>query len=176
MASKKQIEANRANARKSTGPKTNAGKLISRFNALKRGLSSQKKVTIPGESLDAYIELIRDLMFEYDPQTALQRQLVEQLAFDLLRLRRVAAFEAGVFHVPICEIRAKWGETTESPFDDDPSFPATEECILSGLTFVRAAEGDVLGKLSRHETHLLNSIKKIQKMLEESGCTAKPRN
>ena len=40
MASDKQIAANRANAQKSTGPKTAAGKLISAQNARRHGLSS----------------------------------------------------------------------------------------------------------------------------------------
>jgi len=40
MASEKQIAANRANAQKSTGPKTMAGKLKSSRNAYQHGLSS----------------------------------------------------------------------------------------------------------------------------------------
>jgi hypothetical protein len=138
-------------------------------------------VTILGESDDAYLELLVNVMFEYDPQTAVQRQLVEQLVNDLWRRRRVAAFEAGVFSVRYCEVRAKCGETPESgddqdQDDQDQQVRATEECLLYGLTFIREAEtGDVLAKLSRYETSLMNSIKKTVKMLEESGCTATPR-
>jgi hypothetical protein len=40
MATEKQIAANRANAQKSTGPKTAAGKLTSSRNAYRHGLSS----------------------------------------------------------------------------------------------------------------------------------------
>ena len=39
MASEKQIAANRANAKRSTGPKTAAGKLRSSRNAFRHGLS-----------------------------------------------------------------------------------------------------------------------------------------
>lgn len=39
MASKRQIEANRANATKSTGPRTSTGKVISSRNAYRHGLS-----------------------------------------------------------------------------------------------------------------------------------------
>jgi hypothetical protein len=41
MATDKQFTANRANAKKSTGPKTESGKQISRRNALKHGLTGE---------------------------------------------------------------------------------------------------------------------------------------
>jgi hypothetical protein len=46
MASRRQITANRRNARKSTGPRTSAGKLRSRRNALKHGLTAETVVTV----------------------------------------------------------------------------------------------------------------------------------
>ena len=176
MATKKQLKANRANARKSTGPKTLMGKFTSRFNALKHGLASQKIVTIPGESYDAYCELLMNIMFEYDPQTAYQRQLVEQLANDLWRRRRIPAFDAGVFYVRFCEAHTKCGDTPESVDQEDPEVRAYQESLLYGLAFIGEAEkGDVIGKLSRYEASLMNSIKRTVKMLEEAGCTATPR-
>lgn len=45
MASEKQIAANRANAKKSTGPKSPAGKLKSSQNAFRHGLSSPLPLT-----------------------------------------------------------------------------------------------------------------------------------
>jgi hypothetical protein len=42
-----QITANRLNARKSTGPKTPAGRAVSRLNALKHGILS-KEVLVRG--------------------------------------------------------------------------------------------------------------------------------
>jgi len=53
MATQKQIEANRRNARRSTGPKTPGGKDRSARNALKQGLRSSLAV-IPGESPEDY--------------------------------------------------------------------------------------------------------------------------
>ena len=45
----RKIEANRANAEKSTGPKTAEGKAMSRMNAIKHGILS-REVVLRGES------------------------------------------------------------------------------------------------------------------------------
>ncbi len=56
MASEKQIAANRQNARKSTGPKTDAGKQRSRQNAFRHGLTAQTVIRHV-ESAAAYTDL-----------------------------------------------------------------------------------------------------------------------
>jgi hypothetical protein len=48
MVSRKQLETNRANAKLSTGPKSDAGRARSRMNALKHGFSSQE-IVLEGE-------------------------------------------------------------------------------------------------------------------------------
>ena len=49
MASERQIAANRANAGRSTGPKTKAGKVKSSRNSLKHGLSGSKNRSSPNQ-------------------------------------------------------------------------------------------------------------------------------
>ena len=51
MATIKQINANKKNAKKSTGPKTNLGKIKSSQNAIKHGLNAEKFVVI-GENIN----------------------------------------------------------------------------------------------------------------------------
>jgi hypothetical protein len=58
MATQKQIEANRRNAQKSTGPKTEAGKATAKFNALKHGMTAEVAV-LPHEDKHSYEELRR---------------------------------------------------------------------------------------------------------------------
>jgi len=47
MATEAQTNANRQNSRKSTGPRTEAGKNIARFNALRHGLTGHIFAVIP---------------------------------------------------------------------------------------------------------------------------------
>ena len=53
MSSERQANANRENARLSTGPRTPAGKDVARWNALKHGLRAESAL-IPGEAADDY--------------------------------------------------------------------------------------------------------------------------
>ena len=68
MATPAQLTANRANAQKSTGPRSAEGKSASRFNALKHGLDAQS-VIIPGEDPAAYDALAADYRAEWQPTT-----------------------------------------------------------------------------------------------------------
>lgn len=91
MASLKQLEANRRNAAKSTGPRTEAGKAASRMNALKTGIDAQLHV-LPGESSEAFAALITEYYDRHRPITPEQRALVDVLISSewlLRRLRRV---------------------------------------------------------------------------------------
>src|SRR5438046_5964856 len=52
MASEKQIAANRQNARKSTGPRTNSGKKRASLNAMRHGLASQSLHALQVEQVE----------------------------------------------------------------------------------------------------------------------------
>jgi hypothetical protein len=95
MTKLRQIEANRRNARLSTGPVTDDGKRRSRRNALRHGLSAE---TVIGalEDADDYAAFEIAVNVDYDPQTAVERELVLRLASLLWRLRRASAIERGL--------------------------------------------------------------------------------
>ncbi len=78
MTSSKQVQANRRNALKSTGPKTAEGKATVRLNAMKHGLLSQE-VLLPGEDEAAFAELGERLRAELQPVGELESMLVEAL-------------------------------------------------------------------------------------------------
>lgn len=96
MSSKNRIAANRANAQKSTGPKTEAGKAASRVNATRHGLSG-KFVVIDGEDPAAYDALRQDLIASYKPANAAETMLVDEIAQNYWRLQRVRVIEARTF-------------------------------------------------------------------------------
>jgi len=98
MTSYRQIEANRRNALKSTGPKTEAGKQASRCNALRHGLTAE---TVIGALEDAedYEAFEAAITADYDAQSAVERELVLRLASILWRLRRATTMETGLFEI-----------------------------------------------------------------------------
>jgi hypothetical protein len=98
MATDKQFAANRRNAKKSTGPKTEQGKLCSRRNAFRHGLTAQTVVSLV-ENADEYTDLETLIIADYEPQTTIERVLVERLASLLWRLRRAVTIETGLFEL-----------------------------------------------------------------------------
>jgi hypothetical protein len=98
MTSFRQIEANRRNAAKSTGPITEEGKQRSRCNAVRHGLTAE---TVIGALEDAedYKAFEAAIAADYDPQSAVERELVLRLASLLWRVRRAITVETGLFEI-----------------------------------------------------------------------------
>ena len=97
MATKRQIAANRRNARRSTGPKSAAGKAASSVNALRHGLTAARAVVLPDEDGEAYERLRQGVLADLDPAGALQEALAQRIVVLLWRLDRAARLEAELF-------------------------------------------------------------------------------
>ena len=95
MSSEKQIAANRANAKRSTGPNTSGGKARSRMNAWKHGLRAET-VVIAGEDAKDLQAIERELWEEHQPEPGMESLLVERLAHYAWRMRRAVVFEAAL--------------------------------------------------------------------------------
>ncbi|MHB0879163.1 MAG: hypothetical protein ACYC5O_24260 [Anaerolineae bacterium] len=98
----KQLAANRANAQRSTGPRTAEGRAHSRWNALKHGALAQAIVPAPlaaYESAEAFDALHRALRDELIPSSALEEIMVEIVATCYWRLARVYRAEAGAIAI-----------------------------------------------------------------------------
>ena len=160
MASDKQLSANTFNAKQSTGPRSQSGKARSRLNSRKHGLTA--KTLVIGDEDPAQFEKLRaELMEEYDPQSALECELVERLSSLLWRLRRIPAFEAAIIDARRAEVESdvlKWLELKRRGL--------TEEALkVRALSDALIQDGDALGKLARHETTLMHAFTKTLQML-----------
>lgn len=173
MATDAQINANKLNAQKSTGPKTAAGKAVSRRNAITHGLSA-KAVILDGEDPKLFDSMREQILLEFGPRTVIEAELVEQLICILWRLRRVPVFEAAVTEwvafrtlkagatnmlAPVMPINTG---TLGTPLPGSDAFMHT-----SGVTLEKLLEEDLLLKLGRHEAHLRRELQKIMKQLRD---------
>lgn len=114
MTTEKQNEANQENALLSTGPKTEEGKLIVSQNAIKHGIFTKELIIGDGDGKEdgkEYDELLQNLLVYFNPQGQLEATLVEKIAVDFWRLKRVIRFETG-------SIRATLDHIIEQYYDE----------------------------------------------------------
>lgn len=161
MASEKQLQANRANAKKSTGPKTEIGKSRSRRNAWKHGLTAES-IIIAGEDGSEFEQLRAALMEGHQPASALEAELVERLAAILWRLRRVPFFEAAILDARQAEIFEEHRRNDHCYGDEEMS---DDEWRLHVGEILTQDCGLAIGNLSRYETTLTNLMSKTLAML-----------
>jgi hypothetical protein len=165
MASERQMLANRANAEKSTGPKTRAGKHNSSRNALKHGLTAET-IVVGDEDPAKFEELRARLEREFQPETAIECLLVDRLAADAWRLLRIPVFEAAYMEFAYKRVRAQdrrdrmlkssFGRFADEEDDDESATPTLKKMaawLSSSEQFHNA-----LARLSRYETMLMNSF------------------
>jgi hypothetical protein len=93
MATDAQVAANRANAKRSTGPKSETGKANSSKNALKHGGYTKHHVILPGEDESQYEALLESIQAEFQPRTPAERHLVREMAESQWRLARFGRYE-----------------------------------------------------------------------------------
>ncbi len=90
------FETNRANAQKSTGPVTEAGKQTVSQNALRHGLSGSVHAALPGEqkTFARHCLAMREALA---PIGLIEEELVEDIAADRWRLKRARVMENALF-------------------------------------------------------------------------------
>ena len=93
--SDKQRLAYQRNAQHSTGPRTPAGKLNSRLNAIKHGLTA-KLPLLPFESETDFAQLRDGFLQDFAPRNTYQQFLVTQLATQAWRILRSQQVEIGL--------------------------------------------------------------------------------
>lgn len=93
MTSKKQIEANRRNAKRSTGPGTEEGKVVVARNATRHGILSAH-VPVDDTERDLYLSFRESMQRELGPRGNMESFLVDRIISTAWRLRRIVHVEA----------------------------------------------------------------------------------
>lgn len=195
MTTAKQIEANRRNAQKSTGPRTPPGKAASRLNAATHGLTGQT-ILLPGEDPAALNELRERVLADLRLSSQVEAQLAEHVIGILWRLQRLSHIESGMFAWEIYGELASRAEREAQSYSQDVLSDLLESCnvvvtdkeaqehalaeaqvatetrhgesLLLGCAFSRdASSADAFTKLSRYQTSLERSLFRTLQELQE---------
>jgi hypothetical protein len=118
MATEKQKEANRRNAQKSTGPRTEEGKHSSRLNALKHGMCANTPV-LPHEDRAAFEQSRADLYASFEPANTHEQMLIDQAAIAHWRMLRSSRVETRLFDLQIRNLKQRQGLPMDKQHDDD---------------------------------------------------------
>lgn len=105
MSSLRKILASRANALKSTGPRSPMGKRISSQNAIIHGFTAKKSIVLNGESRERFERLQRTLFDFFRPSSEVTALFVEEMTVAQWRIRRLWAIEAALYDHELDSIR-----------------------------------------------------------------------
>jgi hypothetical protein len=116
-ASERKLQANRRNATRSTGPKTEDGKRRASQNALRHGAFS-RRVLIRGENADDFDQLRKDMLLRLNPRDAIELRLAEQIIASQWKLQRLESAEQALLAATSDSIKQK----TRSELKKDLSY------------------------------------------------------
>jgi hypothetical protein len=137
---------------------------------------------LSGEDEAEFHQLRAQLLDEYDPQTKMGAELVEDLARIMLMKQRAGFYEAAILETrreqlkraeadkalfpSIAELLASRQEEEEKD-DNEERTPEAEWQLQLGETLLHdAANGDVLAKMDRRRAMLTNELIKTLKLLD----------
>src|ERR1019366_4717884 len=101
-----QINANRRNSQKSTGPRSAEGKTASSRNRLVHGLRANKHILLD-EDPEEFLFLLKDLYDRFQPAGDGEEKLVLRIASDQWRIDRSFPMEAGIYRERLQVVAAR---------------------------------------------------------------------
>ena len=147
MPTHAQIKANRNNAKKSSGPRTEEGKTRSAKNALKHGLLARDTV-MPGEDPADFDRQLSALEADIQPANSLEFELVRQIADTQWRMRRLTRLETGFLAAAVDDQRRHLEK--RRPDELRPGYDG--ETLLLGSAMLDRTQAFV--HLARYDGHL----------------------
>ena len=182
-----QINANRENAKKSTGPRTAAGKEASSRGTLwvrlVHGLRANKHILLD-EDPEQFLILLKDLHDRFRPVGDGEEKLVLRIASDQWRLDRALPMEAGIYRERLQAVAAKdYSRKRElvnhkrnhelNPEFVPPPPPQPDEGDRLTRAFnIDCAGANSLAKLARYETSIERSIRPLPPPVEYLSARA----
>ena len=165
MSSQQQIEANRLNAQKSTGPTTTEGRAAVRLNSLKYGLYAETLI-LPGEDPAAFETLLDRLDAEHQPATPTEEAFVSQIVMATWRRARIQRMEAAFYK----------NEHKKQIAHDNRGYAALDP--IGRLAYIAETDSDrgptsVLAGFTRYEARMESSIRNATQELRR--CRAERR-
>jgi hypothetical protein len=148
MSTLRQIEANRRNAQKSTGPISVTGKAASSMNALKTGIHA-KSLVLPNENPAELDELVEDSYRSFHPTTPEARSLVDEFIYCEWSLRRLRAAET-----------QSWQHQDHTAYSGPAKYPLGYSATQYGNTFSRLQYR--MDATRRARERALQSLKQLQ--------------
>jgi len=152
MTTEAQVAANRVNAQKSTGPRTDEGKAAVTQNAVKHGLRAQA-VLLPGEDGDEYARYHGQMTEQLQPADVQEIELTERIVGLSWRLRRAGRYHDAVFEAlydrQVTEMAAAAPEAGE---------PDTSERVLGRMLLADFSGDRVLERVQLYERRIENSL------------------
>ncbi len=178
--SSRKVEANRRNARKSTGPRTPTGKKRVSRNALRHGFYSKWLLVQHqdgNESQAEYDELNAAIQEHYQPVGWLEERWVEMIAVWSWRLRRVIRYETG----QIARALAERSDDLQRPreADPEPDSVASSNPEMDAMTDHLFLPSEGLENQMRYEAminrmlnHAIAELERIQTRRKEAAPVA----
>ncbi len=160
MPTRAQIKANRKNAKKSTGPRTEEGKTRSAKNALKHGLLARDTV-MPGEDPADFDRQLSALEADIQPANSLEFELVRQIADAQWRMRRLTRLETGFLAAAVDDQRRHLEK--RRPDELRPGYDG--ETLLLGSAMLDRTQAFV--HLARYDGHLSRRFFRAVKQLRD---------
>jgi hypothetical protein len=168
MSTTAQIKANRQNAQKSTGPKTDQGKAVVAKNAVKHGLFAAE-VVITGENPAEYQAFHDEFLAELAPAGMAESVMAERIISLAWRLRRAERMQNQAIDVMLAIMETNaWHkmQREDAAGAQDPRAGGLE--LLLGW----AAKNDflnnrVLGRMLLYERRIENSMMKMMNELKK---------
>ena len=167
MATEAQVRANRLNAQKSTGPRTEAGKAVVAQNAVRHGLLSEKTV-ISGEDPGQFESYRAMLLAELHPAGAMEAILAERIVGLAWRLRRADRLQAEVFDTLLAkDDRPLTRSIRASDYSGSKDGPDPRDTALGRVTIKDFTNYRVLDRLGMYERRIEHSLYRTVGELEK---------